>query len=231
MCVRLLFSLVLLTIPAAAGTLFDNFPINGGIDAWRISAGDSVSDSFVLGSGATVTGVNFGLWLPSGTAGTGGTASIGWAIGAAHSESSLGSGTATVSVAYIGPDGYGLGDGIFDASFLISGPKPTLVAGTQYYLTLQDYSDSRGNLGAWDENDGANSHTAWSSALGNSGDFITYASGLGCGSMGVGTGTCSESFQILGDVTTPEPSTWALFGMGIPAILAAFALRRKAIRR
>ena len=225
-CVRLLFSLMLLTIPAAAGTLFDNFPINGGIDAWTISEGSSVSDSFVLGSGATVTGVNFGLWLPNGTLGTGAAASIEWSIGTAHSGSSLGSGTAAVSVAYIGPDGLGLGDGIFDASFSISGPKPTLVAGTQYYLTLQGYSDSHDNLGSWDENDGSHSLHAWSSAVGN----ITYAAALGCGSTGVGTGTCSESFQILGDVTAPEPSTWALFGMGISAILAAFALRRKAIR-
>ena len=45
--------------------------------------------------------------------------------------------------------------------------------------------------------------------------------------QGAASGTCAESFQILG--STPEPSTWMLLGSVIA--LAAVTLSRKAIHR
>ena len=47
---------------ASASVLYDNGAINGGINAWNISNGYAVENSFTLSSASTVTGVLFGLW-------------------------------------------------------------------------------------------------------------------------------------------------------------------------
>ena len=61
----LLLLSILAAVPASAGpVVFDNYPVNGTIDAWTINYGFWVSDSFTLASTSTVTGVNFGVWLP-----------------------------------------------------------------------------------------------------------------------------------------------------------------------
>ena len=58
-----LLALCLAVVPATAQTLYDNGPINGNTDAWTINFGFVVSDSFTLGSAATVNSLSFGTWM------------------------------------------------------------------------------------------------------------------------------------------------------------------------
>jgi hypothetical protein len=202
-------SFLMLTIPATAGVILDNYPINGGITAWTINFTYSVSDSFTLASGATANGVNFGVWLfPQDT-----ITGVDWAIGTGPFGTNYGSGTASVSL------GSTSGNGIYDvgsASFSL--PNIALGAGT-YYLTLQNAVSRGGDPVYWDENDGPGID-AWENADG-------HLSG-NCAANNGGSGTCAESFQILGDTSAiPEPTTFALLGAGL---LAAAGLRRRFFR-
>src|SRR5271169_1240144 len=103
--VCLLTLCVLVVIPASAGVLytndplngFANDPINGGFgppgsqrpgDAWTINFGFSVSDSFTLSSAATVTGFDFVTWNPAGDV----TTAVDWSIGTTEGASDLYSG-------------------------------------------------------------------------------------------------------------------------------------------
>src|SRR3954447_16701920 len=61
-----LLAVSLSVVPALAQSdLYDNGPINGTVDAWSVSFGFVVSDTFVIRdpAGATVTGMSFGAWL------------------------------------------------------------------------------------------------------------------------------------------------------------------------
>jgi len=216
--VRLLLWLMLLAVPAAAGVIFDNFPIDGTTIGFLINGPQSISDSFSVGSGATVNGVNFGVWLFPGDS----IVAVDWSIGTAPFGISSGSGTAAVSSTnpHTGAQGYTVATATFAFTDLNR-------AAVTYYLTLQNAVDSIGGFTGvfWDENSGPGVD-AWyddGGAIGRLSDPWVCAPNNNC------RGTDSESFQILGSVQTiPEPSTWALLGLGI---LAAFAPRRKAIRR
>ena len=54
--------MVLVTVPATAQMIYSNGAPNGNTDAWTINFGFVVSDTFTLGSGATITGLNFAAW-------------------------------------------------------------------------------------------------------------------------------------------------------------------------
>jgi hypothetical protein len=132
---------VLLAAPATqAAVLYSNGPINGTIDAWYISNGYAVTDSFTLFSAATVTGVDFGEWTSGGVPST-----VGWSITTdAFSVTTLASGTASLSSVYLHN---AFGYAVYETSFSI--PGLSLAAGT-YWLELADASSH----GFWDENDG-----------------------------------------------------------------------------
>ncbi len=61
-----LVCLTLAAVPAAAGDLYDNGPINGQVDAWTIDFGFVVSDTFTLSHNSDVTSLSFGAWLAPG---------------------------------------------------------------------------------------------------------------------------------------------------------------------
>jgi hypothetical protein len=46
----------------ATAQVFDSGPLNGTVDAWNISFGDSVSDSFLLKSSTQLTAIQFWVW-------------------------------------------------------------------------------------------------------------------------------------------------------------------------
>jgi uncharacterized repeat protein (TIGR03803 family) len=50
------------SVPPQGGILYDNGPVNGTTDAWSINYGFVVSDTFLVGSATTVTGMNFYAW-------------------------------------------------------------------------------------------------------------------------------------------------------------------------
>jgi hypothetical protein len=197
--------LLVLAGPASAGIVFDNYPINGTINAWTINFGYWVSDSFTIAAPTVVTGANFGTWNLLGDD----ISAVDWAIGTAAFGSGSGSGTATVSDTLLGANLYGLN--IYSNSIAFAG---ILLDPGIYYLTLQNAVVASGDPVFWDENDGGAVTAAYSHWAG---DPPATTTPIG-----------AESFQILGDVGTPEPGSLVLFGSGM--LLLAGALRRKASR-
>jgi len=191
---------LLMAAPATAGTLlYDNGPVNGTINSFTIEGGYWTSDSFTLSSASTLTEVQIGLWVyPTFTAG-----SVGWLIGTTPDDSSLGSGTGVLTDAFqfINADGYN----IYESTFPLSVP---LAAGT-YYLTIQNAGPSEHVW--WDVSNGPSTGYSNSYSPENLSGRCTLLPGA----------TCSESFEIYGNVATPEPSSLVLLGSGM-LIFAAF---------
>ena len=222
--VCLLTLCVLLILPASAGVLYTNGPLNGGFgitgpgDAWTINYGFSVSDSFTLSSAATVTGFDFVSWISPGDV----TTAVDWSIGSVAYGSDF-SGTAALSNLQYGVlvDNYGYNVYTNTAT----GLSVPLAAGT-YYLTLQNAVAASGtNPVYWDENDGPSA--AFENTLGslvNGGPSTGHFCANGAASPEPAC-TGSETFDIVGNSTVPEPGSLGLLGCGILAL--AGLLRRK----
>lgn len=207
-----------------AGSVYCNGEVNGNIDGWTIGPPGtfSVSDSFVLGAAATVTGVAYGVWNFPGDSG----GSVSWNILTGGPDVTAGgtivaSGTTAISkTTDLGTNGFG-----FDVQVDQFNLSQALGAGT-YFLELSGATVGNGDPVYWDENDGPKGNgsgsIAWQSSMG----FLTNAGGTQCPNSTITSGYCGESFAIYANsVTTPEPSTLALGGAGL--LLLAGALRRK----
>jgi hypothetical protein len=203
-----LLLLVVMTVsPAAAQTLYENGPINGGIDAWTINNGFLVADTFTISGGnSTVGGLSIGAWLSAGDVLESAEVSI---------TEFANSGTVyfdqTVNFTQ---SGCFLNNFRFDVCTETSSFNgPTLNNGT-YWVNLQNAVSADGTPVYWDENDGIGCHS------------------VGCPSQadngGLGT-LPSEAFTILGTASgtgsTPEPGSLVLFGGGLVASLG-FVRRR-----
>jgi hypothetical protein len=198
--------LALAAVSGSAQVLYDDGPINGNTDAWPFIFGYIVSDTFTVSSNATVGGFEIGMWgYPSST-----LTSVDWSITSMENGgTSYGSGTVAgngLTQMYLSTDSYGY----YIYEITATGLNVGLTGGT-YWLNLTNAQDSDNNAVFWDEN-----------------------SGVGCQSNGCPskaseseTGTiASESFTISGPGgTTPEPSSFILFGSGIIGL--AGWLRRK----
>jgi PEP-CTERM motif len=204
--------LALAAVPARAD--YDNGPINGTSDAWAMSFGYIVSDSFNISSNQNVTGFLLGVW----NVGTAPVTSLQWSLtsgensgtvyGSGQAMSSGGDGGTLVSQT-VSTNQYG-----FEIDKVtITGLSVNFGSGGTYWLNLQNAQDSSGYYDYyWDEN-----------------------SGVGCGGNGcpsrasesaVGT-IPSESFTISGGSggTTPEPGSFLLLASGMIGL--AGVLRRK----
>ena len=203
-----LICLSLFTLPAFAGTVYDDGPINGTVDAWTINFGFAVADTFTVSGGTSrMTGLSFGAWLFPGDVlesvevtmtsnAFGGTIYFDQEVNLTQSNCNV--------------NGYGYDVCTMAGSF--SGP--TLQTGT-YWLALQNAVVNSGNPVYWDEN-----------------------SGVGCTSPGCPSeATCNdcivpgllpaEAFTLYGNnsATTPEPSSFLLFGSGVLSVIGF--IRRK----
>jgi hypothetical protein len=234
--VCLLTLCVLLILPASAGVLYTNDPLNGYLNdpinggfgppgspgggfAWNItqysSDSPSVSDSFTLSSAATVTGFDFATWNFSGDV----TTTVDWSIGTAAFGSDF-SGTAGLSNSLFGTNPYSFNVYTNTAT----GLSVSLAAGT-YWLTLQNAVTTSGRPVYWDENDGPS--VAFQTTTGS---LAHPPLGTACANGAVNvdqspTCTGSETFDIVGNSTVPEPGSLGLLGCGILAL--AGLLRRK----
>jgi hypothetical protein len=184
----------------AQNDLYNDGPTNGNVDAWAITGGFAISDSFTLAGNSTVKGLNFAAWIFPGdlmesaqvsftSNEFGGTTYFDQQVNFSQSGCSS-------------PNQYG-----YDVcNELGSFSEVALNAGT-YWLTLQNAVVNDGDPVYWDENGGP------SSASNNSVGTLQGESFTVLGSAGSGTGT------------TPEPESILLFGSGVFGIGAL--LRRK----
>jgi len=210
---------------------YDNGPICGalhapqecGEDAWTISSGYIVSDTFFVDGSVqspTATNFMFGAWEFPGDF----MSSVDWALTAQENGGTVyGQGTATVGGGaggtltdkFISVNAYG-----YDTDLItVKGLNVEVPAGVQLWLNLQNaVSGSNGDPSYWDESDGV--------GCGGSNGHGANCPSLASENM-LGT-IPSESFTIGGtpnNGATPEPNSMMLFGSGILSL--AGVLRRK----
>jgi PEP-CTERM motif len=200
-----IFLLMALSLPAMAGVLYENGPINGETDAWTINFGFVMSDTITISTGpSTINGFSFGAWLFAGdtlesaevsftSQAFGGTTYFDQVVNFTASNCFLNNFGYDVCTETGNFHGFTLGNG-------------------GYWVNLQNAVANNGDPVYWDENSGIGCHSP------------------GCPSIaGPGLGTDpSEAFSILGSPgigTTPEPSSLALFASGVIGVAAV--VRRK----
>ena len=143
-----LFTLCLLTVvPASAGVLYNNGPLNGTINGFNIVAYE-VTDSFVISSPATMASFDFGSWNYQSDV----ISTVFWAVGTTPFATDVASGTSPVSSVYKGVDGLYKLYPLYTNT--VSGLSVPLAAGT-YWLSLTSAGVPNQHPAWWDENDGA----------------------------------------------------------------------------
>ncbi|HUI84866.1 MAG TPA: PEP-CTERM sorting domain-containing protein [Candidatus Binatia bacterium] len=200
--------LALAAVPAVAGTVYNDGPINGTTDAWTINFGFAVADTFTVSAGtSTITGLSFGAWLVTGD--------VLLSAQVALTSEAFGGTSYFNQVVSFTQSGCSLNQYGFDVCTETGAFQgPTLPVGT-YWLNLQNAVTLGNNPIYWDEN-----------------------SGVGCTSPGCPSeATCNscivpghhpppqnlppESFTLYGNSggTVPEPGSIALFGSGVLGII------------
>jgi hypothetical protein len=187
--------MAMFAVPASAtDVLYDNGPLDGTLSAWTINFGYAVADSFTLSGASTLTGLNFWVWANSGDV----PKTVDFEIGTGTPFSSftvLDSGTINLTNTFLKTNSSG-----FDLDEeSVSGGNYNLGAGT-YYLVLQNATTANSSALYWDINNGPS--TAYESSFGPVKDNLF-------------PGSNSDSFQILGTTSAPEPGTLTLLGTGL----------------
>jgi PEP-CTERM motif len=197
-----------LTLPAVvatAQTVYSNGPINGNVDAWEVSFGYIVSDTFnVTNNNTTITGGSFGMWLFPGDTLTSAELSItsGENGGTSYFDQTLNFTQGSCTLNQYGYD-------VCRESTTFNGP--TLNVGT-YWLNLQNAIAPGGDPAFWDENAGPSS-----ASTNEVGSIPSEAFTV--------LGTSSSTTTSTTTTSVPEPSSIMLFGSGILGL--ASLLRRK----
>lgn len=196
--------LLLLAVPAFAGQVYSNGPINGTISAYSFTGlyGWEVADSFTVGSAATITDFSIGAWVFPGDT----PLSVTWEVLTGGPDwdggTVVATGSANFSNVYWG-QGFGYYD-IYTSS--VTGLNVNLAAGN-YWLELLNGATTGDSAIYWDENNGPSS-----AEQGSYGSFYSTID--------------SEAFTINGTTSsTPEPGTMILFGTGIVGL--AGVIRRR----
>ena len=200
----------LIASPASAGIVYDNLFGNGNfnVNGWNVTTGIfSAADSFVLGSSATIDGVQLAFWTyPNDT-----VSSINWSFQQDDGADPLLGSIIESGTANSPPeiDQFPNSTDYFNISIeTFSIPAVLLDANTTYWLQISANTQNAFGL-FWDESDGPS---------------LGYHSAMGS--------IPSESFQLLGNSPVqsfdsdpvPEPGTFALVG---GMLMAAAALRRR----
>ena len=195
---------LLCVLPAIAGEIYNNGPINGETDAFTINFGFTVADSFTISTpSATLGRMDFGAWLFPGD--------VLQTVELLVTTDPLGGVVffdQEVSFTASGCSSNQYGFNVCTETGFFNGP--TLAEGT-YWVQLQNAVVNTGDPVYWDEN-----------------------SGVGCTSQGcpseASIGSCttdgffcvpSEAFRLSSSGSTvPEPDSFALFGSGVLSVVA-----------
>jgi PEP-CTERM motif len=214
---------LLLAASSSADVLYDNGAANGTLGAFSIT-GQMLANSFTLSSESMLTEIRVGVWIPP-EPGADSPLTVEWSlvISSLPDDETLMDGPFTASLTNLSHFTNSIGYDVYTSSFSAAGFG--LPAGT-HWLRLENGRTREGRgLFLWDQTNGPSQ--AWDiSGVDFYGGLLTADNNCGYMSVPPVSGNCSESFQIYG-TTIPEPSSLALFGLGL---LLTRLLRRKLSR-
>ena len=211
-CLSLLtiLCLMLAANSAMAGTLYDNGPYNGTIDAWTINFGFTVSNSFQVAANSDITDLHFVYWDAS-------TSDLLTTVEMQIGLAPFGGGSpltlSGVTNTFLGSSG---GYNLYEASYVFAG-IPWSGPG---FLTLANACTTSGcdtNEIFWDQNGGVGCGGTHPPGGGANCPSTAYENLIGS--------IPSEAFTLTGQGTAPEPSSIMLLGSGILGL--AGVLRRR----
>ena len=194
----LALTMVVVTAPATAQTVYSNGAPNGNTDAWTINFGFVVSDTFTISGPVTITGLNFAAWTYPGDTLTSAEVSI---TSSENGGTSYFDETVNFTQGRCTSNQYGYN--VCEESSTFTN-DPTLARGS-YWLNLQNASVPNGDPIYWDENSGPSQASENSVGTIPSEAFTLFTTGS--------TTTTSSSSSTTTSV--PEPSSLMLFGSGI----------------
>jgi hypothetical protein len=207
----LLICSLLWGVPAVAGEIYNNGPINGTTDAWTINFGFVVTDTFTVSTAnATLGSLAFGAWLFPGD--------VLESVEVSVTSEAFGGTTYFDGVVNLTQSGCSANQYAFNVcteTGFFNGPN--LAAGT-YWLELQNALVNTGDPVYWDENSGVGCTSPGCPSIAEGNNCIS-SGGFGC--------IPSESFTLSsgGTSTVPEPSSFLLFGSGFLGVIAIMRRR------
>jgi PEP-CTERM motif-containing protein len=227
--------LALAVVPALAQPppfWYDNGPINGNVNAYPISFGSMVSDSFFMTGWNGARNFRFGVWESPGDVMT----SLQWSISSGYlgSGTVYGQGTANVVDQYLAHNQYGYN---IDLIYVSTPSVPLPYYYRSYVLNLWNATTRSGNPVYWDENSGIGCMSLGcpSSAQGFFPDFEGPETSVTVGPIPSEAFTidffnCADQKGASGGCAlepsgAPEPGSIILFGSGILGLVGV--LRRK----
>jgi hypothetical protein len=206
--VLILLLLTVVAIPAMAGNIYDNGPVNGEVDAFTINFGFSITDSFTVSNGnGNIGGMNFYAWLDPGDT----LESIEIQIGNQPFGNNLMDLTAQTTQSNCFLNNFSFN--VCQESTTFAGPS---LSNGNYWVTLQNGVVTSGDPVYWDENSGIGCQSPGCPSTAQNNSF---------------EGIPSEAFTLTAQGTTtstgttPEPGSILLFASGL--VGAAGVLRRK----
>ena len=205
------------TVPAMADILYDNGPVNGQVNAWTISPGFSVGDTFTVSStkcpsGCAIQGFGVYIWeFPGDSA-----FQLSWSI-TSDFGGGIVSGIGTVYApgylkdTYKFTNNYGMEIHLWEATLGTDQEGVFLLPAT-YWLNLYNAVGTLDTWLFWDENSGVGCGGERCPSLAKDSDGTVISD------------IPSEAFSVTG-TPTAEPGTILLFGSGVLGFGAV--LRRK----